>query len=251
MAKRRPSVSLSQMQDLLGNIVGLAKDVGDDTPRLYSDITAVPMNNYERAKYELEENLRIHCETHSESIKKGLLPEPGAAYRSTLGSLSRLPRELRDRIYMYAIPTASLYPTAFELNGLELARGLGDPSGFWYPFRSDLGLLAVNKQIREEALGLAYCRSCIRLEHMDDFIVCALAIGKIGRDNFESLRFAWESRGDITSAAHGAVKYSGDSTTLPAPTLHSARCCHLIEHFERRGALFVTWGQRGCNPIDR
>ncbi|KAL6232556.1 hypothetical protein BDW75DRAFT_217505 [Aspergillus navahoensis] len=296
MAKRRPSLSLAQMQDLLGYDIDLPDSAGNDAPRFYSDLTAVPADAYEKTKYEVEEYLRTQHRKHSISIEESHLPEPGITqeinngnYKVTLqlrrlvgqfilsadvvfefgfslplllskseaaemmsvakiphqcdfgavGSLSRLPRELRDRIYMYAIPTATIQISSSQVDGLALSRGIGDLSGFWYPFRSNLGLLAVSKQIREEALGLAYRKSFIQLEDMDDFIVFAVSIGKLGHDNVESIGFTWASRSDRASAGRGTENQGHNTTTLP--TLHTTRCLQLLEHFRRLRDLRLSF----------
>lgn len=54
----------------------------------------------------------------------------------------RLPRELRDKIYSYSIPKQEWkIVDSNDLSGLSLAKGIGDPSGFYFPFRNDLGIL--------------------------------------------------------------------------------------------------------------
>lgn len=99
-------------------------------------------------------------------------------------SFFRLPRETRDDIYAYAIPTTELQVVGSgDASGVEFARGMGDPSGFYFPFRSNLGILAANRQIRKEALRLAYRKTSIRLDDINEFIKFAILIGNIGRHN--------------------------------------------------------------------
>ncbi|KAL4918662.1 hypothetical protein BDW62DRAFT_60661 [Aspergillus aurantiobrunneus] len=148
------------------------------------------------------------------------------------------PREIRDALYTYAIPRATLQYTSSGFVGLALSRAIADPSGFYYPFRSDLGLLAVNKQVREEALGIAYRKSFVQLEDMDDFIVFAISIGKIGQGNVESMSFTWESKSDPSST--GGV-WDSDSDPIKLPVLHTTRYIQLSEHFRRLGYLRLSF----------
>ncbi|OJJ81012.1 uncharacterized protein ASPGLDRAFT_60693 [Aspergillus glaucus CBS 516.65] len=87
----------------------------------------------------------------------------------------RLPREVRDDIYAYAIPETEMQIVGSrDVSGVGFARGMGDPSGFYFPFRSNLGILAVNRQMRKEALRLVYRKTSIHLNDMDEFIKFAL-----------------------------------------------------------------------------
>lgn len=61
-----------------------------------------------------------------------------------------------------------------DVSGVDFARGMGDPSGFYFPFRSKLDILAVNRQMRKEALRLVYRKTSIHLNDMDEFIKFAL-----------------------------------------------------------------------------
>ncbi|KAL4925030.1 uncharacterized protein BDV17DRAFT_272985 [Aspergillus undulatus] len=153
---------------------------------------------------------------------------------SPIWSMSRLPSVIHDRIYMYAIPKARSKQFLPKLGGLALSRGIGDSSGFYYTF-SSLGLLAVNKQMCEEALGLAYGKSFIQMEDMDHFIAFATSVEKIGHGDIESMGFTWENRSDTTSTGCG-VWNPGDET-IKLPTLHTKRCIQLLEHFRRLRCL--------------
>lgn len=95
--------------------------------------------------------------------------------------------------------------------------------------------------MRKEALSLAYRRTAFHLDDMDDFIKLAISMGKIGRDNVESLEFAWESRVDI-----GPIELDNLISENPHPRLpglHAQRCVQLLGlcrrlkflrlHFER------------------
>ena len=148
--------------------------------------------------------------------------------------LLRLPKELRDEIYDYSIPKGEWrIINAPDLSGLSLAKGIGDPTGFYFPFRNDLGVLRINKQIRDEALSLAYRKTVFCLDDMDDFIKVAISVGKIGRENIESLEFAWASRSDEST-------WSGLDPEDPCPrlpALHTARCVQFLKHCRRLNFL--------------
>ena len=108
---------------------------------------------------------------------------------------------------------------------------LGDPSGFYFPLSEDLGMLRVDKQMRQETLPLAYRRTRFNLIDMDDLVRFLLAVGKLGRDNIESLELAWESRADCewrweTSPASQDIEYA-------LPSLHAARCVQLLQQCKR------------------
>ena len=87
------------------------------------------------------------------------------------------PREIRDVIYAYAIPTTELHVVGSgDASGVEFARGMGDPNGFYFPFRSNLGILATNIQMRKEALRLIYRKTSIHLDGMDEFIKFSISM---------------------------------------------------------------------------
>lgn len=51
-------------------------------------------------------------------------------------------------------------------------------------------MLRVNKQMRQEALPLAYRRTVFHLSDLDDLIKLLILVGDIGRNNIESLELA-------------------------------------------------------------
>ncbi|KAK1140901.1 hypothetical protein N8T08_009774 [Aspergillus melleus] len=139
--------------------------------------------------------------------------------RSGLGFL-RLPRELRDRIYSYAIPPDEWkVVNADYLGGVNLSRGIGDPTGFYYPLRDGVSLLKVSRQIRAETLPLIYRSTKFRLGDMDDFIKLAISVGEIGRQNIESLEFLWQSRSDMEATTDNEPDIEDPYSKLP--TLHA------------------------------
>lgn len=148
----------------------------------------------------------------------------------------RLPREIRDKIYTFAIPMGKWQVGNVEnCDGLSFSRSIGDPSGFYFPLSSELSLLRVDRQIRQEALPLAYRRTVFHLDDMDDFIKLLIAVGKIGRDNIESLELTWESRAD--SESKWAKAPDSDDLFLTLPTLHAAKCVQLLKQCKWLGNL--------------
>jgi len=139
----------------------------------------------------------------------------------------KLPKELRDRIYTLALPRGEWRVADVDgLNELNFARGIGDLSGFYFPL-SSLIVLRVNRQMRQEALSLAYRRTVFHLDDMDDLIRLLIAIGDIGRANIKSLELAWQSRSDFECQWAEAPDANEHSLTLP--TLHVAKCIQLLK----------------------
>jgi len=139
----------------------------------------------------------------------------------------RLPKELRDKIYIFALPRGEWnIEDVDSANELNFAGGVGDLSGFYFPL-SSLAVLRVNRQMRQEALPLAYRRTLFHLDDMDDLIKLLIAVGDIGRDNIESLEFAWQSRTDSECQWAEAPVPNEYSLTLPA--LHVTKCVQLLK----------------------
>ncbi|PGH21366.1 hypothetical protein AJ80_03283 [Polytolypa hystricis UAMH7299] len=149
-----------------------------------------------------------------------------------------LPREIRDKIYAFAIPSGEWRIANVEtFNETNFVTGIGDPNGFYFPLSKALTLLTVNKQMRQEALPIAYRKTAFRLDDMDEFIKVAIAIGTLGRENIESLEFAWESRADAKIASEEASDSGDYSPKLP--TLHSLRCVQLLQQCKRLKSLYL------------
>ena len=134
--------------------------------------------------------------------------------KHALGSVFfKLRREIRENIYAFALPkgqwTIRDYSNSNELN---FARGIGDPSGFYFPLTT-LNVLTINRQMRQEALPIAYRTTSFHLDDIDDLIKLLIAIGRVGRDNIESLELAWQSRTDS--------EYQWDKA--PVPTEYELR----------------------------
>ncbi len=143
-----------------------------------------------------------------------------------------LPREVRDKVYIFAIPRGKWRITNIdEFEQENFARGIGDPSGFYYPLSKDLVVLRANKQMRREALPFAYRRTTFVLDDLDDVIKLLIAIGQVGRNNIESLQFPWESRADMEFTREGSL--DSDESPWRSPVLHSFRCVRLLRQCKR------------------
>jgi len=152
---------------------------------------------------------------------------PNQASQGSIPAFFSLPAEIRQKIYMFALPRGEwriLDNEKFERDNLP--GGIGDPSGFYYPLSRDLAVLRINKQIRGEALPLAYRRTTFYLEGLESAIKFLVAISQAGRDNIESLHLAWENTADCT--------YTWDippGRTLPV--LHTSTCIQLLKQCKR------------------
>ncbi len=85
--------------------------------------------------------------------------------------------------------------------------------------------------MRQEALPLAYRRTAFSVDDMDDLIRLLLAIGKLGRDNIESLDLAWQSRADCDR--RWDMLPDSEEMVTALPTLHAARCTQLLKQCKR------------------
>jgi hypothetical protein len=97
----------------------------------------------------------------------------------------------------------------------------------------------VNKQLREEALPSAYRRTAFCLGDLDDVVKFLIAIGQVGRDNIESVRFPWDSRTDIDLWWEANPKSDGLSWGLP--NLHALRCTELLRRCKRLRQLHLCF----------
>lgn len=116
-------------------------------------------------------------------------------------------------------------------NSTTFAGSLGDPTGFYFPLNNNLSILRVNKQIRQEALSIAYRKTFFRLDDMDDFIKIAVSIGQIGRANIQSMEFSWASRSDLRLRMDQISGFEDNQFQLPA--LHVLRCVQLLRNCRR------------------
>jgi hypothetical protein len=79
--------------------------------------------------------------------------------------------------------------------------------------------------MRNKTLPLAYRKTSIYLDNIDDFIRFTVVIGEVSRENVESLSFMWESPSDTE-----CLTKSGG---IMLPKLHSIRCVQLLRGFAR------------------
>jgi hypothetical protein len=80
--------------------------------------------------------------------------------------------------------------------------------------------------MRQEALPRAFRSTLFRLDDMDNLIKLLIAVGYVGRDNIESLEFAWESKTDLDLQWTEAPTSTEHLPTLPV--LHVASCVQLL-----------------------
>lgn len=139
---------------------------------------------------------------------------------------SRLPREIRDKIYFFAIPHGTWERRDQSTCLPNFAQSLGDYSGFYFSFGS-LGLLASCKQMRFESLALLYRRTAFRLDDIDEVVQLLIAAGDIGRRNIESLEFAWSSKSDLEYQRTKVPEGEEYLTTMPV--LHVDTCVQLLQ----------------------
>ncbi len=148
----------------------------------------------------------------------------------------KLPKELRNKIYVFALPKGEWkIEDVSNFDEYNFTGGMGDPSGFYFPLSKELTVLRVDRQMRQEALPLAYRRTVFHLDDMDDLIKLLIAVGKIGRDNIESLELTWQSRADSECKWDEASDCEDPSLTLP--TLHVVKCVQLLKQCKRLTSL--------------
>lgn len=144
----------------------------------------------------------------------------------------RLPREVRDKIYTLALHMGKWQIGDVEnYDGCQFTGSIGDPSGFYFPLSSELTVLRVGRQIRQETLPLAYRRTVFHLDDMDNLIKLLIAVGRIGRDNIESLELTWKSRADSELKWDQAP--DSDNLFLMLPALHTVKCVQLLKQCKR------------------
>ena len=160
--------------------------------------------------------------------------QPGTT--SSLGPIFlKIPKELREKIYTLALPEGKWTigdAAVSDSNDLNFARGIGDLSGSSFPL-SSVAVLRVNRQIRQEALPLAYRRTRFCFDDIDDLVKLLIAIGDVGRSNIESVELAWQSRSDSELQWAEAPIPVPDEHSLTLPTLHVAECMQLLKQCKR------------------
>ena len=186
---------------------------------------------------------RMH-EPHLGMFRYNLRSRPGlppcSSNQLTL-SLLNLPRELRIQIYTYALPKGvRIIDNGDELPNYNFIRGIGDLSGFYFPLGRESALLRVNKQIRHEALSLAYRYLIFRSNDIDSLIRLLVAVGRVGRDNIESLELTWESKADAECKWEEAPS---SDPFLTLPTLHTIRFVELLKQCKRLKSLRLCFNR--------
>ncbi|KAL8957687.1 MAG: hypothetical protein Q9193_005106 [Seirophora villosa] len=168
--------------------------------------------------------------------------------RDSTPLLFRLPRDIRNRIYGFALPKGNWQiEDGDDFNRCNFIQSIGDLSGFYFPVSGKIAALGVSRQIRQEALPFAYRKTLFHLDDMDDLVKLLVAVGKVGRDNIEMLELAWESRAD--SGLKLDEDLNMDDSSLLLPTLHAARCVQLLKQCKRLRSLRLHIGSDLINDI--
>ncbi len=79
MAKRRPTLTLVEMERELGYKINSLNYPDDGVQRFYSDLRPVPNSLYERTKKEFEEHENQKFRKEDETISEKVLPEFGVS----------------------------------------------------------------------------------------------------------------------------------------------------------------------------
>lgn len=153
----------------------------------------------------------------------------------------KLPRGLRDTIYDFVFPQQywSMDEDVSRITDLDLLGSMSDLSGFYFPLAPESGILAVNQQMREEALRWAYRSTSFELDGIDDVVKLLLGISEIGRDNVRSLAFGWQSSSESDFERHEAPgKVTVEGTVikdlfLTLPVIHVDTCMQLLKQCGR------------------
>ncbi|KAF1961562.1 hypothetical protein CC80DRAFT_193879 [Byssothecium circinans] len=148
----------------------------------------------------------------------------------------KFPQEIRGEIYAFAVSDGTWCIEDVDVfDKFSLTRAIGDQSGFYFPLSKRLGILSVNKQMRQEALPLAYGLTTFHLDDMDDLLKLFIMVGKMGRDNIEAIYFSWESRSDLECKWEENPHLDNHSLTLPS--LHAMECVQMLKQCKRLRSL--------------
>lgn len=154
------------------------------------------------------------------------------------GNLVKLPPELRLSILELAIQKQEWERTdPSEFLEKDFPGLIGDSSGFAFPLSQNTSALLVNKWMRQEALPFAYRSIHFKFDDMDDFIKFALSVGRIGRNNVESLELFWLSSSDLEATSNP------EDIGLRLPCLHVSRCVQLLKQFNRLRYLRLVFDE--------
>lgn len=150
----------------------------------------------------------------------------------------KLPLEIRERIYYFTIPCRELGIKDVQLfTRCTFPSALGDLVGLSFQLGQEPAILQVSRQIRHEALAVAYRKTKLILDDMDDLIRLLVAIGQVGRDNVASLQFSWTSRSE--TALRWEERPDADDNDTKLPTLHVSSCVQLLQSCKRLHRLTV------------
>ncbi|KAL8949470.1 MAG: hypothetical protein Q9222_004418 [Ikaeria aurantiellina] len=173
--------------------------------------------------------VEAYCVLHLAKIRSGIPPSTEQA------PFLKLPREIRDRIYEFAIPESyervDVPDRPFKYRFIP---GLADPSGVFFPVGARHGLLEVCRRLREEALPLVYRQTAFLLDDVDHTVRFLMAVGKIGRENIESLQLVWASNKE---------NYFRWPLDPVLPTNHAERCIQLLKQCKRLSKLILYFEQ--------
>ena len=98
-------------------------------------------------------------------------------------------------------------------------------SGLYFPL-GHFPILNTGRGTRSEILPFAYRSRTFRSDDSSNLLKFLVAIGQIGRDNIQSLDFAWASNIDIQQ---GWELYPAiEDPALMLPSLHIIRCVRLL-----------------------
>ncbi|KAH7016439.1 uncharacterized protein B0I36DRAFT_254373 [Microdochium trichocladiopsis] len=120
-----------------------------------------------------------------------------------------------------------------DFEHIDFPRGIGDPSGFYYPLSKASSVLRVNKQIHREALPFAYRRTTFCLHNLESAIKFLIAAGQIGRENIETLHLVWESILEPTN--NWVISSDQGLEQLPRrlPSRSTSTCIQLLKQCKR------------------
>lgn len=134
-------------------------------------------------------------------VQRGVINIYAAAtvwnFRGVSTIFCKLPREIRDKIYTFAVSDGEWSMQDVEFDRFNLTSSIGDTGGFYFPLSKNIEILSVNSQMRRETLLLVYRTTTFHFHSMDDLIKFLIAVGETGRDNIEALCFPWETRSDL------------------------------------------------------
>lgn len=155
-------------------------------------------------------------------------------------TLMILPLEIRENIYGYVLGDRCwriAEPKSWRPHTFCLA--LGDPSGFYFPFGEADTLLRVNKQLRREALPVAYRGTTIHAVDIDGATALLMAVGRVGRENITSFQFGWDSYAD--TQINWSKPEISENIHLTLPRLHVPTCIHLLKQCQRLANLSLLF----------